>query len=116
MPSDSKTSINYNFQIPDHENPSRYLRAFLVLLQSTENWDTDATLACYDETVKYQILPASLGYPARSMEEYTHFWKDVAVIFGGNKFVVSLFPSFMLWRGLCYEARFEGMHTYLSVS
>ncbi|KAF5320887.1 hypothetical protein D9619_002117 [Psilocybe cf. subviscida] len=88
MSADTETAINYNFQIP--ATPSRYLRAFLAYAKALEDWNVDATIACFDDSLVHRILPASLGRPAREKEAYADFWKDVPALFGENKFVLTI--------------------------
>ncbi|PPR06862.1 hypothetical protein CVT26_003986 [Gymnopilus dilepis] len=68
-------SPNYGFTVPDH--PSRYLRAFLALIDAYHAWDLDRIIECFDEQLEHRILPSSLGRPVLNKRQYREYLKGI---------------------------------------
>lgn len=76
-------SPNYGFTIPEH--PSRYLRAFLTLVDAYHAWDLDHILDCFDEELEHRILPLSLGRPVLNKRQYGEYLKGIMPLLNSFK-------------------------------
>ncbi|KZP28454.1 hypothetical protein FIBSPDRAFT_779849, partial [Athelia psychrophila] len=62
-------------------NPSPNVRALHAWLDGLEKWDIGLIMAPMDDTLVHEVLPASLGRPARNKAEYAAYFSSVMPMF-----------------------------------
>lgn len=69
--------------MPYNPGPSPSPNALVIqsYIAALEEWDLEAIMSRFDETLQHQILPKSLGQPPMDKATYREYFKSVMPLF-----------------------------------
>lgn len=74
-------------------SPSPYVLVLLLYLEATENWDHDALMSLFDDSLQHWTLPRSLNRPLLNKRQYGEYLKVVRPTFSTFKVPGLLLPQ-----------------------